>query len=117
MKLYEESLKIWKKLAAHYPENPDYQRGLSVSYYNLSEVYYLMEDLDAAVRYSDTALSIAEGLCRQYPQQIQYLMDLSNMLRVRAILSLMEGNKSSAQVYLSRKEEVDKKIKELMKKP
>ena len=86
-KLYEESLEICRQLAIDYPENPQYQRALSVSLDNVAENLEAQNKLDEARILYEESLEIDRQLVADYPENPQYRRDLSDSLnRVAVIL-------------------------------
>ena len=71
------ALRIAEKLAEKYPEDPNLQRDLSVSYERLGVIAEAMNDYKAAEGYYAKALEIGERLAEKYPEDPNLQRDLS----------------------------------------
>ena len=70
------ALEIAEKLAKKYPDDPQMQRNLSVSYSRLGDVAEALNDYKAAEGYYAKALEIFEKLAEKYPDDPQMQRDL-----------------------------------------
>ena len=64
---YAKALEIFEKLAEKYPEYPNLQRDLSVSYSRLGDVAKAMNDYKTAEGYYAKALEISKRLAEMFP--------------------------------------------------
>ena len=71
------ALRIAEKLAKKYPDNPQMQRDLSVSYERLGNIAKARNDYKAAEGYYAKALEIGERLAEKYPEDPNLQRDLS----------------------------------------
>ena len=71
------ALEIAEKFAKKYPDNPQMQRDLGVSYNKLGDIAIALNDYTAAERYYAKALEIGERLVEKYPEDPNLQRDLS----------------------------------------
>ncbi|MGB2746742.1 MAG: tetratricopeptide repeat protein, partial [Thiofilum sp.] len=71
------SLAIREKLAAHDPQQVEWQRDLSVSYNNVGDIQQAKGEQEAALRSYQQSLAIREKLAAHDPQQVEWQRDLS----------------------------------------
>ena len=106
------ALRIAEKFAKKYPEDPNLQRDLSVSYNNLGDIAKARNDYNAAEGYYAKALEIGERLAEKYPDDPQMQRDLSvSYSRLGDVAEAMNDYKA-AEGYYAKALEIFEKLAE-----
>ena len=94
------ALRIAEKFAEKYPEDPNLQRDLSVSYERLGGIAEAMNDYNAAEGYYAKALEIREKLAEKYPEDPNLQRDLSvSYERLGGIAEALNDYKAAEGYY------------------
>ena len=106
------ALEIAEEFAENFPDDPNLQRDLSVSYGNLGDIAKSRNDYSAAEGYYSKALEIRERLAEKYPEDPQlqrYLSvpynNLGDIAEARNDYKAAEGYCSKALVVRERRAE------------
>ena len=83
---YEASMEIRKKLSERDPENTEWQRDLSVCYFNMSRVCRLLEKWSEARQWAEADLAMAQKLAERDPSNAQWRQDVESSRKVIADL-------------------------------
>ena len=106
------ALRIAEKFAEKYPEDPQMQRDLSVSYERLGGIAEAMNDYNAAEGYYAKALEIREKLAEKYPEDPNLQRDLSvSYERLGGIAEALNDYKA-AEGYYAKTLEIREKLAE-----
>ena len=86
------ALRIAEKFAKKYPDNPQMQRDLSVSYERLGDIAKARNDYKAAEGYYAKALEISERLAEKYPEDLSFSYEkLGDIAKARNDYKAAEG--------------------------
>ena len=86
------ALRIAEKFAKKYPDNPQMQRDLSVSYERLGDIAKARNDYRAAEGYYAKALEISERLAEKYPEDLSFSYEkLGDIAKARNDYKAAEG--------------------------
>ena len=106
------ALKIAEKFAKKYPDDPQMQRDLSVSYERLGNIAKARSDYNAAEGYYAKALEIREKLAEKYPEDPNLQRDLSvSYERLGGIAEALNDYKA-AEGYYAKTLEIREKLAE-----
>ena len=94
--IYEESERYARRLNEDEPENPQWQRDLSISHNRLGDVAIAKGDLAEAARRYAAGLAIAEKLAAADPGNTQWLRDLSISYERLGNVDVAQGNLDEA---------------------
>jgi eukaryotic-like serine/threonine-protein kinase len=93
---FGESIHIAEQLVAQFPDQPDYQHNLAISYNNLSFLF-AKSDSRKAEEASQKARSIEEKLVESHPQNARYQSDLALSLNNLGALQGHNGQFDAAE--------------------
>ncbi|MFR5987405.1 MAG: tetratricopeptide repeat protein, partial [Christensenellales bacterium] len=106
------ALRIAEKFAKKYPDDPQMQRDLSVSYERLGNIAKARSDYNAAEGYYAKALEIREKLAEKYPEDPNLQRDLSvSYERLGGIAEALNDYKA-AEGYYAKTLEIREKLAE-----
>ena len=106
------ALRIAEKLAEKYPEDPNLQRDLSVSYERLGDIAKARNDYSAAEGYYAKALEIREKLVKKYPDDPNLQRDLSASYQRLGDIAKARNDYNAAEVYYSKALEIGERLAE-----
>ena len=106
------ALKIAEKFAEKYPDNPQMQRDLGVSYNKLGDIAIALNDYTAAERYYAKALEIDERLAEKYPEDLDFQRDLSVSYGNLGDIAKARNDYKAAEGYYAKDLEISEKLAE-----
>mgnify|MGYP002548305981 CR=1 FL=1 len=106
------ALRIAEKFAKKYPEDPNLQRDLSISYNNLGDIAEARNDYSAAEGYYAKALEIDERLAEKYPEDPQMQRDLSVSYQRLGVIAEAMNDYKAAEGYYAKTLEIGEKLAE-----
>ena len=106
------ALRISEKFAEKYPEDPNLQRDLSVSYNNLGDIAKARNDYNAAEGYHAKALEIGERLAEKYPDDPKMQRDLSVSYERLGGIAEARNDYNAAEGYYAKALEIGEKLAE-----
>ena len=106
------ALRIAEKFAEKYPEDPQMQRDLSVSYERLGGIAEAMNDYNAAEGYYAKALEIREKLAEKYPEDPNLQRDLSVSYNKLGDVAKARNDYNAAEGYYAKALEISEKLAE-----
>jgi serine/threonine protein kinase len=74
---YEQSLKVFQRLAEEHPDDPDIQMDYANSWSRTADMHVARKNLQAALAASQRELAITQKLEKAYPDNVQMIMDAS----------------------------------------
>ena len=106
------ALKIAEKFAKKYPEDPNLQRELCVSYERLGDIAEARNNYYAAEGYYAKALEISEKLAEKYPEDPQMQRDLSISYNNLGDIAKARNDYKAAEGYYAKALAIREKLAE-----
>ena len=106
------ALRIAEKFAKKYPDDPQMQRDLSVSYERLGDIAKARNDYNAAEVYHAKALEISEKLAEKYPEDLDFQRDLSVSYERLGYIAKALKDYNAAEGYYAKALEIGEKLAE-----
>ena len=106
------ALKIAEKFAKKYPEDPNLQRELCVSYERLGDIAEARNDYYAAEGYYAKALEIGKRLAEKYPEDPQMQRDLSVSYDRLGGIAEARNDYKAAEGYYAKALEIGERLAE-----
>ena len=106
------ALRIAEKFAKKYPDDPQMQRDLSVSYERLGDIAKARNDYNAAEVYHAKALEISEKLAEKYPEDLDFQRDLSVSYERLGYIAKALKDYNAAEGYYAKTLEIGEKLAE-----
>ena len=106
------ALRIAEKFAKKYPEDPNLQRDLSVSYNNLGDIAKARNDYNAAEVYYSKALEIGERLAEKYPEDPNLQRNLSFSYNNLGDIAKARNDYNAAEGYYAKALEIGERLAE-----
>ena len=106
------ALRIAEKFAKKYPDDPQMQRDLSVSYERLGDIAKARNDYNAAEVYHAKALEISEKLAEKYPEDLDFQRDLSVSYERLGYIAKALKDYNAAEGYYAKALEIGEKLSE-----
>ena len=106
------ALRIAEKFAEKYPDNPQMQRDLGVSYNKLGDIAIALNDYTAAERYYAKDLEISEKLAEKYPEDLDFQRDLSVSYGNLGDIAKARNDYKAAEGYYAKDLEISEKLAE-----
>ena len=106
------ALKIAEKFAKKYPEDPNLQRELCVSYERLGDIAEARNNYYAAEGYYAKALEIGKRLAKKYPEDPQMQRDLSISYNNLGDIAKARNDYNAAEGYYTKALEISEKLAE-----
>ena len=106
------ALKIAEKFAKKYPEDPNLQRELCVSYERLGDIAEARNDYYAAEGYYAKALEIGKRLAKKYPDDPKMQRDLSISYNKLGDIAKARNDYNAAEGYYTKALEISEKLAE-----
>ena len=106
------ALKIAEKFAKKYPEDPNLQRELCVSYERLGNIAKARNDYKAAEGYYAKALEISERLAEKYPDDPQIQRDLCVPYIKLGVVAEARNDYKAAERYYAKALEISERLAE-----
>ena len=106
------ALKIAEKFAKKYPEDPNLQRELCVSYERLGDIAEARNNYYAAEGYYAKALEIGKRLAKKYPDDPKMQRDLSISYNNLGDIAKARNDYNAAEGYYTKALEISEKLAE-----
>ena len=106
------ALEIAEKFAKKYPDDPQMQRDLSVSYNNLGDIAKARNDYKAAEGYYSKTLEISERLAEKYPEDPQMQRDLCVQYGNLGDIAKARNDYNAAEGYYAKALEISERLAE-----
>ena len=106
------ALRIAEKFAEKFPEDPQMQRDLSVSYERLGDIAKARNDYSAAEGYYAKALEIDERLAEKYPDDPQIQRDLCVPYIKLGVVAEARNDYKAAERYYAKALEISERLAE-----
>ena len=106
------ALKIAEKFAKKYPEDPNLQRELCVSYERLGDIAEARNDYYAAEGYYAKALEIGKRLAKKYPEDPQMQRDLGVSYNNLGDIAEAMNDYTAAEGYYAKALEISERLAE-----
>ena len=106
------ALEIAEEFAENFPDDPQMQRDLSVSYERLGGIAEALNDYRAAEGYYSKALEIDEKLAEKYPDDPNLQRDLSVSYNKLGDIAKARNDYNAAEGYYAKAHEISEKLAE-----
>ena len=106
------ALEIAEEFAENFPDDPQMQRDLSVSYERLGGIAEALNDYRAAEGYYSKALEIDEKLAEKYPDDPQMQRDLSVSYNKLGDIAKARNDYKAAEGYYAKALEIGERLAE-----
>ncbi len=97
-----DAVRVYKSLFREFPRDPEYQRGLAVTYNHLGNFHRDSQQPEEAVAAYQETLKLYEPLVDRFPMVPNYRSELGGTLSNLGMLRLNQGQLAEAQELLER---------------